>query len=187
MLSAKNYTVSYFELLLRNSEVIFQHRISWKFLFADNVFCTGNIWAFRLIQVDTFYRPPMKLREGNVLTRVPLSVHREGVPLWPLFMIHGTSLYKDSLPSPSPAPSTSDMGPPWPQPPGSDIFWSPLETYSNLFTWGHPSLVLTSGATEAHTVGWQVDGMHLTGMLSCLQHFYKIRKNRMCKKKDLEE
>ena len=40
------------------------------------------------------YRPPTKLREGNVFSRVCLSVHGGGF-MWPLPMIHWTSLYWD--------------------------------------------------------------------------------------------
>ena len=188
MLSAKNYAVGYFVLLLRNSEIIFQHRISWKYisiLFAENLFCTRNTWAFRLIQIDTFYHLPTKLREGNVFTCVCLSVHREA-PLWPLPMIHWTSLYKDPLPNPSPVPLNIRHRTPGFSPllvTSCGHHCRPIQTCSLEDT---PPLVLTSGATEAHIVGWQVDGMHLTGMFSCLQHFNKIRKNEMCKKKDME-
>ena len=55
------------------------------------------------------YRPPTKLREGNVLTGVCLFMGRV-VPMWPLLMNHWTSLYR-APPTPAPLP-TSDMGPP---------------------------------------------------------------------------
>ena len=40
--------------------------------------------------LSSSYRPPTKLREGNVFFRVCLSVHR-GVPRWPVPMMHWTS------------------------------------------------------------------------------------------------
>ena len=95
------------------------------------------------------YRTPMKLRIGNVFTRVcpwvSLFVHR-WVPIWPLPMINWTKLYRalDIRPRTHPKPS----------PPASDIWWPSLETCSNLFISGcpHPQewhLVLAIGA---HTV-----------------------------------
>ena len=58
-------------------------------------------------------------------------------------------------------PTPPNPHPEIPYPP-TDIWWSSLETYSNLFTWGHPqwywNLVV---ATEAGS-------MHPIGMLSCL-------------------
>ena len=42
----------------------------------------------------TGYRPPTKLQEGNVFTCVCLFTGRNGVPIWPLPMMHWTSLYR---------------------------------------------------------------------------------------------
>ena len=43
------------------------------------------------------YRKPTKLREGNVFSRMCVSVHRRG-PMSPLSMIHWASQYRDSPP-----------------------------------------------------------------------------------------
>ena len=51
------------------------------------------------------YRKPMKLREGNVFSRICVSVHRRGT-MSPLSMIHWASQYRDSPPT-----HTQDMGP----------------------------------------------------------------------------
>ena len=86
------------------------------------------------------------------------------VSIWPLSMMHWTSLYR---------PSTSDMEPPQPQPQSqppstSDILWPLLETCSNLFTWGCPApTVLTYGGYQS-TYGWPAGSTHPTGMLSCV-------------------
>ena len=66
------------------------------------------------------YHPPAKLREGNIFTRVCLSVPRG-------------SLYWTSW-DPSPSFRTWDFM----EPPASDIWWSKLEICSNLFNWGAP-------------------------------------------------
>ena len=46
--------------------------------------------------------PPMKLWEGNVYTGVSLSFCSGGIPMWPLFMVHSTSLYRALSPTPTP-------------------------------------------------------------------------------------
>ena len=70
--------------------------------------------------------------------------------MWPLPMMHWTSLYR----TPNPL-QTWDMGTPslphgdpLSQSPASDIWWPSLETFSNVFIVPHctdPPLVLTSG------------------------------------------
>ena len=99
-----------------------------------------NKWSFYVSICSSwlFYRPPTKLREGNVVTCVCLSVH-SGVPHVILPMVHWTSLYR--------TPPLPDMihGDPQPQPrtPARDILWSSLETCSNLFIGPHTSLYST--------------------------------------------
>ena len=88
-----------------------------------------------------FYRPPTKLPESNVFTRVCLSVHGGGGPMWPLPMMHWSSLYRPPLPCPGPLSA-------------SDIFWLSLVVSSNLFTWGTaPNWYWHLVATEVHSVG----------------------------------
>ena len=117
-------------------------------------FCMISAYCKRCIRFLFYYRPPTKLGEGNVLTRVCLSVHRgRRGAMWPLPVIHWTSLYRPS-PWPRPCSSTWDLtvrGCLWTLgltvqgPLTSDIWWTSLETCSNLFTSGHlPLPVLTS-------------------------------------------
>ena len=49
-----------------------------------------------------FYHPPTTLWEGNIFTHVCVCSQGEGIPMWPLLMMHWTSLY--SLPAPSDTP-----------------------------------------------------------------------------------
>ena len=72
-------------------------------------------------------------------------------------------------------PGTSDLGT-YPYPftyPTSDIWWSSLETCSNLFTWGLTSLqspVLTSTGDHQNMYGWQGGSEHPThSYLNCDQ------------------
>ena len=88
-------------------------------------------------------RPPTKLREDNVFTRVCLSVNSRGHPMWQLSMIHWTLRYN---------PHPPHIGPHWTGTPVSDIWWPSLGACSNLFTSGHPP-VLTSGGYSSTTVG----------------------------------
>ena len=116
-------------------------------------------------------------------------------PMWSLPMIHWTS-----LDSPSPSPGTSltwdltvqgylpqppplDMGPHCTVPPSSDIWWSRLETCSNLFTWRPQPPVLTSGDYWT-TYGWLKQAL-LILLESCPVLFYswwrEVRKqNNQC-------
>ena len=48
---------------------------------------------------------------------------------------------------------------PIPPPPASGIWWPRLETCSNLFTWGHPHPVLTSGVWLLKYIRW-ASGMY---------------------------
>ena len=62
----------------------------------------------------------MKFREGHVFAGVCHSVWGWGGPMWPLPMMHCTSLYNPP----------SRHGPLRTGTPASDIWWSPLEIYS---------------------------------------------------------
>ena len=64
----------------------------------------------------------------------------------------------------------SDMVPGYPTAsPATDVWWSSLETWQNLFSWGPntPKLVLTPSGGYQNVHGWKAGGMHPTGMLSC--------------------
>ena len=57
----------------------------------------------------------------------------------------------------------------------TDIWWSSLDTCSNLFTWGPntplpPAVVISTGG-HWNMYSWQADGRHPTGMLSCFYVF----------------
>ena len=89
-----------------------------------------------------FYNSPTKVRESHVFSSVWLSVHRgnpiQGPPLVPA---------KAPLPLHTPSSVQGPLAPPWPHPSAIDIWWSRLETCSNLFPW-ELSIVLTSGDQE---------------------------------------
>ena len=100
----------------------------------------------------------------------PVSICSQGVTMWPLPMMHWTSLYRTMPPD----CETSDHQPwdPHPpprqtwDPPAINIWWPSLENCSNLFIRGSPPPpVLRSGGWSSY--GWQAGGMHPTGMLSC--------------------
>ena len=96
---------------------------------------------------------PISWLEGNIWTDPCLFAILLGQgPMWPLPMIHSTSLYR------SPDMGPHCIGTPWPQvlpcPPTGNIWWPSLETCSKLFTSGSPSLVLTSGGY------WSTYGQH---------------------------
>ena len=95
-----------------------------------------------------YHRSPKKLREGYLSIQCVSVCPQEG-PIWPLPMLHWTSLYR-ALPSPPyvqrPPPPTPTLAPSRhrtllysPLPPANDIWWPSLETCSNLFTSGPPS------------------------------------------------
>ena len=119
------------------------------------------IWLSNFLIIIKTHCQSTKFREDNVFTRVCLPVHRGGSPcdhyawcIWPPFKdplaLIPASLTWD-LGLPSPGPQTSDLRPPGPslaclpQPSASNILWSSLETYSNLFIWGTHPVQMTSG------------------------------------------
>ena len=72
-------------------------------------------------------------------------------------------------------PQTSDMGAPaLSSPHASDIWWPSLQTCSNLFTWGPPSPVQTSGDHQS-MYGCSACGTHPTRILSCFSYFLQCR------------
>ena len=79
----------------------------------------------------------------------------------------------------TPLPRHQTLGPP--PTPTTEIWWWPLETCSNLFTWGHPLLVLWSSGGHQNTYHWQANGMYSTGMLpsyTCnAKHIFIFRYN----------
>ena len=89
-------------------------------------------------------RPQMKLREGNVFTGVCLSFCSGG-PVHD----HGTHY-----------------------PPTTDIWWSSLETCSNLYTW---ELIRISNRYW-HLVDWspKADGTYPTRILPCIRFMFSV-------------
>ena len=97
---------------------------------------------------------------GKVMFSI-VSVYRGGRGLmWPSPMMHWTSPCREPLTPASPPPRTWNLtaqsspgfhglGTRTGTPHGTDIWWSRVETCSNLFTWDPPP----SNGTEAHTVG----------------------------------
>ena len=82
-----------------------------------------------VLKQGCIYRPPMKLREGNVFTRVCLSVHRgKGLHLTIVHDALDLTLQAPHIRHGTPQPQ------PQSQPSTSDILWPSLETCSNLFT-----------------------------------------------------
>ena len=93
-----------------------------------------------------YYHPSTKLQEGNVFSHVCvcLSFHPQGGPMWPLPIMHWTSLYRVLPPCRGTHLCT---GPTL----ASDIWWPRLDTCSNSFTWGSP-MVLTSGGGYCRSI-----------------------------------
>ena len=93
------------------------------------MYSTNKILALGDITLCLYnYRPPTKLREGNVFSRICLS---RGVDI-------GTALH----------PPPPDMGPPGPGSPASDIWWPSLEICSNLFIEPHCTGLLSPTSTD---------------------------------------
>ena len=96
-----------------------------------------------------FYRPPRKLREGNVFTGVCLSFNSRGSPMWPLPMTHWTSPPGPLVLTPSPWPwppfQTLHIGIP-PVVTSGDCSWRPVQNCSLE----DPLPVLTSGGHWKH-------------------------------------
>ena len=126
-----------------------------------------------------FYRPPTKLREGNVFSRVCLSVILSrgwGAPIWPLPMMHWTSLcrvspYLNLQPAPSlyrdprhrHVQTWISLYRDIPSPPYTHIFkLVQLETHC---TTPPPKHVCTCSLWSTHNR--QAGGWHPIGMLSC--------------------
>ena len=113
------------------------------------------------------YRPPTKLREGNVFTGICILMGRGSSHV---------TITHDALASLYRPLTLSHQHQNWDIPPFSDIrlgtyhlatdIWQQtLETCLNLFTWGPPGV--TSGGVCQSTYGLQAGGTHPTGMLSC--------------------
>ena len=95
------------------------------------------------------YHLRTKLRKNNVFSHVCLFTGRGST--WPLPMnliIQGLAL------APACLPYRDQFAQPCP--PASDIWWSSLETCSNVFKWGSPGADICWLATEAWTVDQQV-------------------------------
>ena len=120
---------------------------------------------------DYCYRPPTKLRKGNVFSCVCLFVHGGGVPMWPLPMMHWNSLYRD-IPQPHPSrPWVWDLT--VQGHPTRNIRWPTLETCSTLLTWGPHALVLTSD------IWWLLKHVRLASgqQVSSFEYFLVKRKS----------
>ena len=100
--------------------------------------CASTSHLVKILLLNN-YHLPRELWEGNVFSHMCLVCLSRGDPMWPLPMMHWISPYRDGLPVP---PYRNPMAPA----PVSDIWWSGLETCSNLLTWGTSAPpVLTSG------------------------------------------
>ena len=133
------------------------------------------------IHASHFYHPPMKLMDGNVFGHVCPSFCPQRVPMWPLPMIHCTSLYRPTgtslplsrhgtslhrnLPAPSRHGTSWYREPPQLSPPLPHIWRPSLHTCSNLFTTGSPSADIWWLLKQVEST--QGCGTHPTGMLSC--------------------
>ena len=129
-----------------------------------------------------YYRPPTRLREGNVFSRVCHSVHRGGGGS-PCDITHGaldltvqpTGLGLSPLQTWDPPSPPPDMGPPRPWPPlvtSGDHHWRPGQTCSLDLTVQSPPPILISSGLHRSTYGWQAAGWHPTGMLSLYLLFF---------------
>ena len=147
------------------------------------------IWFPYKLCIDVYYCLPTKFREGNVFTDVCLSIHRLGVPMWPLTMVC-TSNCKALL-----APiQTWDMGhgdSPAPTLPClhgiyGGHHWRPIQTCSLDLTVQEkycPHQYWHLVTTKVFTVGKQVVYILLEWFLF-LKYFHKIYRIVRDKQKD---
>ena len=112
-------------------------------------FRVNGLWKRHHIDTNNIYHPPTKIRECNVFTGVCLSFW-SGDPH--LTISDDTfDLTKQGYPYQPCSDQTRAVGTPWPLPlsrhgswqapspcsPANDIWWTSLETCSNLFIWPH--------------------------------------------------
>ena len=151
-----HFVSSWFFLILL-SEILW-HALTHSFLFLTT--SERNIKSVYYLHI---YHPPTELREGNVFSCVSViwSVHRSGVPMWPLPMMPWTSLYRAS------SSQTSDLGPSCPQyldirpgnptSPSLCCYWHLVAITGDLFKHVHlrnPLPRMTSGGGHWRTYGF---------------------------------
>ena len=115
-------------------------------------------WNFRdlvLKDVKTFYRPAMKLWEGNVFSCVCSSFCPKcrGVLCDHYPCMGPRCTGTPPPPWPQSHPPAHEMDPPVPIPNANDIWWPKLQSCSNLFICEHPRQCWYLVAIEAHTFG----------------------------------
>ena len=104
--------------------------------------------------------PPANEVTGRKCFHMCLSVHK-GLPVWPLPMMHWTSLKSYPLDIRFRTPA-------------SDIYWWSLETCSNLFIWGPHGASSGGGRWNWSNYRFQAGGTYPTGILSCLSLSYRV-------------
>ena len=112
-------------------------------------------------QVSSFFRHPSSQRRAVFMSKRQELPWYGGVPPPPRPF---SPRHETWVPTWIKRPPTWDMGTyPLPLLPTSDIWWSSLETCSNLFTAGPPPtpMVLISGGGHWNKYDWQADYMHL--------------------------
>ena len=85
-------------ILLKNKRGSYKSR-------AHHAFFSEQFWNWpffhcliHMAQTPIYYRPPTKLRESNAFSHVCLFTRvGEGIPMWPLIMMHCTPLYRVPL------------------------------------------------------------------------------------------
>ena len=178
MLSQYNFT-PFDETLLTITWSLKKNILYW-------VYLGGYNGTYRLDQMNnstSYYRPPTKLQEGNVVSHVCpsvcQSVHGEGVSCDHYPWCFGPHCTGPSISSPSP------LCQPWPLghgphctgilPSASDIWWP---------SWRSIHLRPSTGADIwwllKHTRSARAGGTYPTGMLSCLKKafgHYRIHQN----------
>ena len=138
----------------------------WKVMFSvvcplvkHSVYSRGPMWPLPMIHWTSPHRDPLT----PVLSPWTLDLTVQGPPSL-LPPGHGTSLYRDPT-APPPNMEPHCTGTPSPTH-AVDIWWPRLETCSDLFTMGSPTVVDIWWLLK-HIQSTQVGGTHLTGILPC--------------------
>ena len=100
----------------------------WQYSGSRKVIGSKGLTSARIHVSILYYRPPTKLREGNVFTRVCvcLSNMGRGGPMWPIFIMHWTSMYSP----PSRHGTSLDRDPQPPLGTSGGNHWIPVQTCS---------------------------------------------------------
>ena len=99
-----------------------------------DIMSLGNEPACDVDTTPIFLKPANEVAERLCFYRCLSIILLGGIHMWPLPMMHWTSLYRPT-PLYGPQLCPHPVQDPGPSPPASDIWWSRLDICSNLCTW----------------------------------------------------